>query len=73
MLILVKEIEIIGEAAANVSEETKSQLAEIDWRAIVNMRNRMVHVYFDINLDILWLTIINDIPELIATLEKISF
>jgi len=71
VLILVKEIEIIGEAASKVSEETRLQLPEIDWKAIVGMRNRLVHVYFDINYDILWTTVKYEIPELIRELEKV--
>ncbi len=71
MLILVKEVEIIGEAASRISEETRSQLQGIQWRAIVGMRNRLIHTYYDINLDVLWNTIIYDIPELVEELEKL--
>lgn len=71
MLILVKEIEIIGEAASKVSEETRSQLRGIEWRVIIGMRNRLVHMYYDINLDILWNSIVYDIPRLIEELEKL--
>jgi len=69
MLSLVKEVEIIGEAASKVSGEARSQLPGIDWRAIIGMRNRLIHTYYDINFDVLWNTITSDIPELIAELE----
>jgi uncharacterized protein with HEPN domain len=70
-LALVKEIEIIGEAAANISPETRSQLLQFEWKAIINMRNRLVHVYHKIDLYILWDTVIRDLPQLIEELEKI--
>ena len=56
-LALVKDIEIIGEAAANVTPEGREILPDIPWNKIVGMRNRLIHAYFDIDLDILWKTI----------------
>lgn len=46
---LIKAIEIIGEAAGQLSEETKTEHSNIPWRDIIGMRNRLVHAYFDIN------------------------
>ena len=71
VLALVKDIEIIGEAAYRVSDATKAKYAGIPWDDIVGMRHRMVHAYFDINLDILWRTVSDDLPELTLTLRKI--
>ena len=71
VLSLVKDIEIIGEAAYQTSEETRRQLTEIAWDDIIGMRHRLVHAYFDINLDILWRTAQDDLPQLSAVLEKI--
>ena len=70
-LALVKCIEIIGEAAAQISNESREALPQIPWSDIIAMRNRLIHAYFDINLDILWKTIIEDLPPLIYELEKI--
>lgn len=71
VLALVKDIEIIGEAAANVTTERRGELPQIPWDKIIGMRNRLIHAYFEINLDILWKTIIDDIPPLISELEKV--
>jgi len=71
VLSLVKSIEIIGEAAANVTAESRAALPHIPWRDIISMRNRLIHAYFDINLDILWKTVIEDLPPLLAELKKI--
>ena len=67
---LLKLIEIIGEAAANVSQGTRDQYPHVPWTDIVGMRNRLVHVYFDIDLDRVWDTVTQDLPPLIADLEK---
>ena len=69
-LSIVKGVEMIGEAASKVSEECRDTFPHIPWPDIVAMRNRLVHVYFDINLDRVWETITDDLPELIAELEK---
>ena len=67
---LVRELEIIGEAASKVSEEKRANLPKIPWRAIINMRNRLIHAYDMVDTDILWDTIVNNIPQLIEELEK---
>jgi len=70
-LALVKCIEIIGEAASKVTDETQAGHPEIPWRDIVGMRNRLIHVYFDVDLDRLCDTISLDLPPLISALETI--
>jgi uncharacterized protein with HEPN domain len=71
VLSVVKSIEIIGEAAANVTTKCREDFPQIPWRDIISMRNRLTHVYFDINLDILWKTVVEDLPPLIAELGKV--
>ncbi len=71
VLAIIKSIEIIGEAASKVSEEFKSENKNIPWNDITSMRNRLIHAYFDVNLDIVWQTIKTDLPDLIKALEKI--
>jgi len=70
-LALVKCIEIIGEAANKITDECRKELPQIPWANIIGMRNRLIHAYFDINRDILWTTVNEDLPALIAELEKI--
>jgi len=70
-LSLVKCIEIVGEAAARVTREHQSELPQIPWMQIVGMRNRLIHAYFQIDLDIVWNTVTQALPELIAELEII--
>ena len=59
-LALVKDIEIIGEAAVNVAENCRQGVPHIPWANIIGMRNRLIHAYYDINLDILWKTVISN-------------
>ncbi|HSO83753.1 DUF86 domain-containing protein [Thiocapsa sp.] len=68
---LVRAIEIIGEAAGKVSQEGRQGLPEIPWREAVGIRNRLVHAYFDIDLDVLWKTASTAIPSLMRQLEAI--
>jgi uncharacterized protein with HEPN domain len=68
VLALTRLIEVIGEAASGVSVETRDSLPSIPWRNIVGMRNRLIHDYGNVNLDILWKTASEGIPELIAAL-----
>ena len=70
-LSLVKSIEIIGEAASKVSEDARAASPSIPWQDITAMRNRLIHAYFDINLDIVWDTVMVELPPLISELEKI--
>lgn len=51
---LVRAIEIVGEAASKVTAQTRSEFPEMPWQDIVGMRNRIVHAYFDIDLDRVW-------------------
>jgi len=71
LLSLVKSIEILGEAASRVSTEARAECPNLPWTDIVAMRNRLIHAYFDINRDIVWHTVTEELPPLIAELEKI--
>jgi uncharacterized protein with HEPN domain len=66
---LVHRISVIGEAANKVSADVRLELGEIPWADVIGMRNRLIHAYFDINLDILWATVQDSLPVLIQRLE----
>ena len=68
---VVRCLEIVGEAASKVSPRFREQCPAIDWQNIVGMRNRLIHAYFDINLNIVWRTATEELPQLIAELEPI--
>lgn len=69
-LSLVRLLEIIGEAARGVSDEFRQNHPDLPWNKMVGMRDRLIHGYFDVNLDVVWETITEDLPALVAQLEK---
>lgn len=68
---LVHAIEIVGEAAARIMKATQEQHPEIPWGDVIGMRHRLAHGYYDIDLDLVWLTIKDDLPHLVSRLESI--
>ncbi len=69
-LSLVRLLEIIGEAARGISEEFRQSHSDLPWNKMVGMRDRLIHGYFDVNLDVVWETVTQDLPSLITQLEK---
>ncbi|MCB0972663.1 MAG: DUF86 domain-containing protein [Acidimicrobiales bacterium] len=67
-LALTKLVEIVGEAAKQVSDETRAELPDVPWSAAARTRDRLVHHYFDIDLDVLWRTVTEDLPMLLDRL-----
>lgn len=67
---LVRCIEIVGEAASKVSEGGRKECPAIPWAEIVGMRNRLIHAYFEMDLDRVWDTVAQDLPALIEALGK---
>jgi uncharacterized protein with HEPN domain len=68
-LSLVRLLEIVGEAAKNVSEETRKRMPSIPWREIAGTRDRLIHGYFDVDLNIVWKIIKSDLPQLVSQLQ----
>jgi uncharacterized protein with HEPN domain len=60
----IKQIEIIGEAANYISEETRAKFSEIQWRQIIGLRHILVHEYFGVDTTLIWQIIASDIPKL---------
>lgn len=62
---------IIGEAATRITPETQAQYPSFDWGAIRRMRNRLAHVYFNVDLGLVWYTATTDMPRLLTDVELI--
>ena len=69
---VVRNFEIIGEAAKNLSRKTKSRLSDIPWEDITGMRNKMIHEYFGVDLEIIWKTIQEAVPDLKKAIKKVN-
>lgn len=61
---VLRWFEIIGEASRGLTDQFRQQHSDVPWREITDMRNRVTHGYFDIDLDVVWNTIMNDLPAL---------
>jgi uncharacterized protein with HEPN domain len=72
-LALVRLLEIVGEAASRVTIPSRNEFPDIPWGQIVSLRNRLIHGYDAVDMDILWQILSEDLPKLIAQLEKIKY
>ena len=70
-LALVRLLEVIGEAASAVTEDIRKRAPQIPWKETAWTRNRLVHGYFDVDLDIVWEIVTADLPPLITALERL--
>lgn len=67
---VIRRLEVIGEAARRVSEATKAALPELPWSVMVGLRNVLIHKYDNIDLAIVWNTVADDLPKLVAALAS---
>ena len=67
----IRTLEVLGEAAGRVSRETVDALPEIPWQDVTGMRHRLIHDYFDVDLELVWQVVQDEIPSLIKTLDRI--
>lgn len=68
---VVRNYEIIGEAAKNVSVAIRNKYLEIPWKEMIGMRNKIIHEYFGVDMDIVWETTQKVLPNLKLELERI--
>ena len=68
-LALLRALEVIGEAANKVTPETRAAHPEIPWSKVIGIRNRLIHAYFEVDLDIIWKTTVESLPELVSMLQ----
>jgi uncharacterized protein with HEPN domain len=66
---VLRNIEVIGEAAKNVPDAVRAKMADIDWKKIAGMRDWISHVYYRVDDDIVWDVVEHKIPELLQTLQ----
>lgn len=67
---ILRELEILGEAAGKISPSTKNRFPALPWKQMIGMRNRLIHAYFDVDHDVVWKTVKEFLPSLSKALEK---
>lgn len=68
---VIRNLEIIGEAASHIPESIQSKYPEIPWIQMKGMRNILIHEYFGVDIDVLWQTVIDDLPRLKKQIETL--
>lgn len=68
---VIRQLEIIGEASKNLSNELRDKYNTMPWKDIIGMRNKLTHEYFGVDLFAVWTTIKNDIPQLKTLIQNI--
>jgi uncharacterized protein with HEPN domain len=68
---VIRNFQIIGEATKRIPDEVKRKYADIPWKEMAGMRDKLVHEYFGVKLDVLWKTIKNRLPELKALIKEV--
>ena len=67
---VVRNLEIVGEAAKHISDELRKQLPSIEWRKVAGLRDMLAHAYFGIDDDILWDVVQNKVPQLAKAINE---
>lgn len=69
---VIRELEVIGEAVRNLPEEIKKKNPDLAWREIGDMRNKLIHEYFGVNLGVVWQTVVRDLPILKEAMDTLK-
>ncbi len=68
---VVRALEIIGEAASQIPASVRSRYLDVPWSEMIGMRNKVIHEYFGVDLDVVWQTVRRDLPPLRRVIERI--
>jgi uncharacterized protein with HEPN domain len=67
----LRKLEVIGQAVKNLSEDTKSRQPEIPWKQTAGMRDKVIHDYFGVNLEIVWAVVHQELPKLRVAIDSL--
>lgn len=68
---VLRNFEVIGEAAKNVPESHREEYSDVPWREMAGMRDRLIHGYATVDLEIIWTTVEEDVPEILHDIRSI--
>jgi uncharacterized protein with HEPN domain len=69
---VIRNLEIIGEATKNLSRDLRAKYPDLPWKGMAGVRDRLIHHYFGVNLDIVWQIVSAELPEVVAEVEAIN-
>lgn len=69
---VIRNLEIIGEATKNLSAELRAKHPDLPWKGMAGVRDRLIHDYFGVNLDIVWQIVTAELPEVVVKVEAIK-
>ena len=69
---VIRNLEIIGEATKNLSAELRAKYPDLPWKGMAGVRDRLIHDYFGVNLDIVWQIVTAELPEVVVKVEAIK-
>ena len=68
---VIRNLEIMGEAVKHLSKELRASQEHVPWKRIAGMRDKMIHAYFGVNLDLVWNAVVNELPSLGKEVDRI--
>jgi uncharacterized protein with HEPN domain len=68
---VMRNLEVVGEAAKRVSDETRSQAPALPWREMAGLRDKLIHDYFGVDLALVWHVVVDELPAIHAQLDKL--
>lgn len=69
---VIRSLEVLGEAAGKIPDDIKCRYNEIPWKYMITMRNKLIHEYFGVDIEIVWIVIKEELPTLKSAIQKLK-
>jgi uncharacterized protein with HEPN domain len=68
---VIRALEIVGEASKRIPQDLRERYPQIPWRSMAGIRDKLIHDYVRVNLEVVWKTLTEDLPSLLPTIERV--